>query len=112
MPDLQLQDRLPGHGKAEVPRFDDPRMDWPDRDLKNPFALDVAKGVLPLLALQHGIPHEVLPERVCPLGPMLVSDQTAQVWMPFRDQPEHVPDLALVPLSGMDVRRDGGEQPV
>ena len=112
VPDLQLQNWLPGHGKTEVPRLDDPRMDRSDRDLKNPLALDVAKGVLPLLAFQHGVPREILLKRVCPLGPVLVTDQPAQVRVSLGDQAEHVPDFPLIPLGGMDVRRDGGEQPI
>src|SRR5207247_1712275 len=49
---------------------------------------------------------------MCSFRPVLMSDQTAQVRMPFCDQTEHISDLALVPLRGMDMRRDGGKQAI
>ena len=65
-----------------------------------------------LLSTQHAVPGKVLLERVCPFGPVFVPDQASQVRMPLRNQSEHVANLPFVPLSGMNVRRDGGEQPI
>ena len=109
MVDFKLHDRFPGHGKAEMPGFDDPRMDRPDRHLEYPLALDAAERVLPLRLFEDGVPPKIFLERMRALRPMLVPDEPAQIGMPLRDQAEHVADLALVPLGCMDVRRDGME---
>ena len=56
MAQLELHDRFAGHGKPEMSRFDDPRMDRPDRHLEHPLALDVTERVLPLCPIEHGVP--------------------------------------------------------
>ena len=95
-----------------MPRLDDSGMDRPDRNLEDTFALDVAERVLSLLPFQHGIPQEILLQGMRALGPVLVTDQPAQVRMSLGDEAEHVPDFPLVPLGGMNVRRDGAEEPI
>ena len=112
MAHFELHDRLAGDREPEVPRLDDSGMDRPDRNLEDPFALELAERVLSLLPFQHGIPQEILLQGMRALGPVLVTDQPAQVRMSLGDEAEHVPDFPLVPLGGMNVRRDGAEEPI
>src|SRR5689334_452283 len=106
MPDLKLHDRLAGHGEPEMAGFDDARMNRSDRHLEHPFALNVTKRVLPLCPFKDGVPWEIFFEGVSPLGPMLMPDESPQVRMPGRNEAEHIPNVAFVPLGRMDVWRD------
>src|SRR5690242_20448059 len=87
-------------------------MDRSHRHFKYPFSFDVTEMMLALLSTQQAIPRKVLLERVCSPGPMFMPDQASQIRMPERNQTEHVANLTLVPLGGMNMRRDGGEYPI
>jgi len=84
-------------------------MDRTHRDFKHPFPLNAAEAMFALLPTQYVIPGEVFFERVGAFRPMFVPDQAPQVRMPLRNQSEHVANLPLVPLCGMNVWCDGGE---
>ena len=68
MVDFQLHDRLAGHGKPEMPRLDDARVDWSNGNLEDPFAFNLSERVLPLATLQDSVPGKVFFEWVEPLG--------------------------------------------
>ncbi len=106
---LELHDWLPCHRKSKMSWFDNSGMDGSHRHFKHPLSFDVTEVMLALLSTQHAIPRKVLLQRVCPLGPMFMPDQASQIRMPAWNQSEHVANLALVPLGGMNMRRDGGE---
>ena len=109
MVELELHDRLTGHGKPKMARLDDARMDRPDRNFEDPFAFNPSERMLPFDSLQDSVPSEVFFEWVGAFGPMFMTDKPAHVGMADRDQTEHVADLALIPFRRMDVRRDGSE---
>src|SRR5512141_3082401 len=112
MMQLELHNGFASHGKSKMARLDDPGVDWAHRHFKHPFPLNAAEVMLALLSTQYVVPGEVFFERVGTFGPMLVPDQASQVRMSLRNQSKHVANLSLVPLCGMNVRRDGGEQPI
>src|SRR6266568_781615 len=88
-------------------RFNDAGMDRPYGHFEDAFAFDPSEGILALLALKDCIPGHILLQWMHALWPVFMSDQSPQIGMPLRDQPEHVADLPLIPLRGVDVWRDG-----
>jgi hypothetical protein len=67
----------------------------------------VTKCVFALCPFKDRIPSEIFFEWMRALGPMLMPHESAQIGMPSGNEAEHISNLALVPLRGVDMWRDG-----
>ncbi len=97
---LQIEDRLAGHGEAEVSGLDDAGVDGSNGNLKDSFTesgpVDVA---LAFKLRKYGVDREIFAQRVH-VRPVIVQRDAARIGVPLRDQAEPILDLALLPVGG------------
>src|SRR5678815_848133 len=92
--------------------LDNAGMNRADGNLEDAFTLDVTKPVFALLPADRLIPQEIFPQRMGALGPVFMTNQTAEIRMALRDQTEQITNLPLIPLRCMDERGNRGEETI